>query len=380
MALARDRQRLAAARKTLGARPDETIAELEHSLETMILGVEVRRAKEGWSDSAVSTLADLRALNARYHITAPDWAPSPLDARAVGEGYLALNELVVRDEFRNAGVARLLLATMEQALCLNPHGFQTLQAVRVHLPLFYVADSRYHWVAIGFAPNDATPAERFPRHFISGWDDPDADRKRRENNVAIYADTDLGWATPLQWHRRRVEVAGNDENIVSDALVTFLAGQDGEATFNHDLSLRRVGDSGQRYLLTELGNLDEGGPLEVHVEEGGSDMLAAFLVDHARVMARPIVWHGSRAPQPPSGERFAAHWRQDKDVWRWMPQRKPHETTYEGTTIIPLPAQEMGRPTHCLDCNTRGVEWLLRDRLGHIFCSDSCYIKYYTQS
>ena len=82
-------------------------------------------------------------------------------------------------------------------------------------------------------------------------------------------------------------------------------------------------------------------------------LVLAFLLDHCRVMFRPIVLSHALA------ERFRALfgdvWPRDPDMmprpgaafarignghWLWVPVKRPHSTNYAGTTRLPLPLME----------------------------------------
>ncbi len=136
----------------------------------------------------------------------------------------------------------------------------------------------------------------------------------------------------------------------------------------------------------------------------------SFLVDHSRVLYRPIVMDNDAAAQLcrlmnlrslhhmlednglrtllPQPAPYFVH--VDTTHWMWVPVAKPHSSTYDGKTYVPLPLAEpmpmwveealgerptkRARPTlDCLHCRTKHEA--VHGQMA--FCSSACSTAYY---
>jgi hypothetical protein len=131
-------------------------------------------------------------------------------------------------------------------------------------------------------------------------------------------------------------------------------------------------------------------------------LILAYVIDYCRVVYRPVILSGefvkwlARELQlddlnyplgesqfmPEPSPYFA--YLEDSQCWLWVPQKKPHSTTWHGDTLIPLPLLESPplfeeeeermtkKPrlyeTRCLQC----LVMLGQRKEGNVFCSHKC--------
>lgn len=305
---------------------------------------------------------------------------------------------------RNTGLGRLFCNALQQGLTRHTAGdLQYIHITICHFPIFFTIDSHYGWFRTKLVPSETPAGEIFPKHLSA----PELEQIE-ENEKAIYRYTDLGWSTPLSWADARAFYYLHEEpaqlqetralfSAINKALarpglkrqvheyavsskelqvalgtkqVSFATTSLKEALYGPsfaalvqsiDLHCKALGHSDDG--MTRAVHLypksfaflqqQQGGPLYVNIAE----LLLAFLIDHGRVMYRPVIIEKELAETlcgmyfcdklPEIFERMATvcdpkpHFTQlGNGHWIWVPVKKPHSCTPDGFTYIPLPHQE----------------------------------------
>jgi hypothetical protein len=371
----------------------------------------------------------------------PPWAP--IDMLPM----LAIKVFRLDERVRGSGLGRYALNAFTQSLARNARLPHMLFVDQCHFPLFFTLDSYYGWLRLEDIPPETPAGLIYPRYWPAK-----TPREVAANSVATYAFTDLLWSTPVRVARARVGATKpwlaselhpllarlNDtlatltltqahcieglEWVLSVApLAQALAGRHTalvdavtdhsalvDAVTDHCLSLGYSDPTGATVMALAFGpSLLQSDKLPM--PEACAQLILAYCVDHCRVLYRPIVlgnvlverlnaalgvddpsdWFCESDPwHAPHFERLG------KDRWLWVPVKKPHSTTYDGTTYVPPPRcetpplfvetlaherpakQQRTKRVSCLHCSAPILEGTLRGP-GVAFCRAECSRLYY---
>jgi hypothetical protein len=406
------RQKLRAATQT-----SEVFAVLRtFSVSVLQLGVHFQMGSVGMlgrRHRSVTTSAELNAASER-----DPWTPFTFDEplpKAIGIEYSWLP-----DALRQHGLGRHILNVLQQAATENDAVPQYLRRLECHFPAFYTVDSHYNWARTKLIAK-GTPAGRiFPRYLLTDGDPA----KEAVNEEADQKYTDLEWLTPLEQGRARVrhlsfphsvETALQELNYVLAHPVALAAQHPGVRIMPIRHALLATNDSALAVAVAghcqKLGNCDTAGePLALRVNDVlfmHWEVFLAFLIDHCRVMYRPIVLRkhtvdalcaaakrdsldaviASSAVMPRPRPYFTPI---DSEHWLWVPVKKPHSSSYDGRTYYPLPENESepamvaellpdaserpskrARTFQCMHCGQS------QRALAGGFCDSVCRVDYY---
>lgn len=313
----------------------------------------------------------------------PSWAPGP----RVSEFIFQLNNFAFKPALQGRGYGRRVVNIIEQGLTRNTDGAQVALIFSCYLPTFLTIDSHYGWLRTDPNIPRETPADLIYPRFLGAATREQVDA----NQTAIYAFTDLMWLTPLRWLDARLKAFRGEEVAAglrsgfaslnwrlawSTATLRELDGNTEHAAPLALAPLRYAMPVGRDVLARTiaghcraLGNSDDSGgvnavllaPPLVELTPSQTDLAItlAYLIDHARVLYRPIIFThavgellcaalgaGSRGhlnalpahvrailpqPTPYFSDVDGTH-------WLWVPVKKPR--SWDGARFVPLPAAE----------------------------------------
>jgi len=340
---------------------------------------------------------------------------------------------------RDAGLGRLVTNGILKGLTRNANVPQLVNITACHFPIFFTVDSYFGFLRTSYIPRGTRAGLIYPRYFPA-----ETAAQEEANKEARYAYTDLVWVTPLcmalarneaavaHYPRQRqlrlerctrtfnqylanlrtdgkVKFSSDGVLIVTGALNGILTGRSELCALvaqhcralGYDEPLDRDAVS-VRALVLSAWSFDS-------VAWDAEEMLCIlhFLVDHCRVMYRPILLTDGLVQrllnQASDGNLslaglfasrldpyHAPHFEPIDKYWMWVPVKKPHSSTYDGKVYLPPPRYETAplfietladeRPAKrqrtkldCLHC--------AKDHLGvpnHLaFCSPVCAQLYY---
>jgi hypothetical protein len=343
----------------------------------------------------------------------PDWAPFPHRVYETpshhNEAVFFLNEIVFDAEVRDRGHGRRFINIVQQTLTRDTKQVQYIEINVCHFPIFYMIDSHYGWARSANGMRVPIPADTpagliYPRFYPVSEIYKKRMPQLMKNEEAIYKYVSLEWATPLKWAlARTMELNARppvDDLLAQNTPAFFkeLNALLGGAAIVIRLPVITEKEGGMPKVMITKKNLHGYVPMrlvesvEQHCRDlGNSDpsvyalylgrdslvvgptekrfilLLLAYLVDHCRVLYRPIViseelrkrlcdlyevatlqdlfTDTKLMPQPAPYFSFAkAIHEEDEECWIWVPVKKPHSSTYDGETFLPLPARELAPP------------------------------------
>lgn len=360
------------------------------------------------------------------------WAP--LDTGPT----LSLDNIVIDPRTRSAGLGRALINVLTQSVTRNTRIPQRLWIDMCHFPLFFTIDSFYGWVRTELRDPGTNPGLIYPRYYPN----PTPEQKL-ENKKATLAYTNLLWYTPLEvalarvdaaypWLRPRLEPILRALNaglatITTTANYVTVEGLVGVAPLERALGggrealaravaahCRELGYSDPTgatvmALVLSLGLLSNTLAPSGPSAAACAQMILAFLIDHGRVLYRPLVLadglvsklcRACNVDSPQELLRATDPWHaphfeelEPEGRWLWVPIKKPHSGTYDGTRYIAPPANEDApmfvaaltseRPTKkqrtkldCLHCGAAVAH--VAERANQVaFCDRACSLSYY---
>lgn len=330
---------------------------------------------EDYGERQMQTLNQLSSL--------PSWAPGPQHSEIIFQ----LNYIRFDPELQGRGYGRRVINIIQQGMTRNDGGAQVALIFGCYLPTFLTIDSHYGWLRTEPEIPQETPADLiYPRYL-----QPETEEQALANRTAVYSYTDLLWSTPLRWLDARFKAFRGEEvpapvrsgfNSLnwrlawSTATLRELDGNTEHAAPLALAPLRYAMPVGRDVLARTiaahcraLGNSDDYGgvnavllaPPLVELTPSQTDLAItlAYLIDHARVLYRPIIFThtvgellcaalgaGSRGhlnalpahvrailpqPTPYFSDVDGTH-------WLWVPVKKPR--SWDGARFVPLPAAE----------------------------------------